>query len=250
MTQGHIRSMTTVCNTLGIKYNRAGLNIGCNCDSMYSVLQGENIMVKQTKTTKKKNVKSRRTDAIAAGVERLYAKSAPLLIAEALLLGVTAILMAFWPVAILTVLTFVIGAGLILFGLYRTIAGFVVPREYGGGWFDVLFGLINVILGVLFCVYPVSSIIGLAYVFIILFIFKALRILIFSINMARVRFGHYVIDLIISIALVALAFALLFWPMAGAVAIVYYLAISMLLYAAADVYMYIELLKLRKKLNS
>lgn len=197
---------------------------------------------------KTKTVKARRahSDPMAASVQRLYDKSAPLLICEALLFGLAAVLMLIKPVAILTALTFVIGIALILFGLYRTIAGFVVSRNIGGGWVDVLFGLVNVILGVLFCVYPAGSMISVVYIFVVLFLFKALRALIFAINMARAKFGHYVFDLIMAIILVALAVFLLFYPVAGAVAMIYYLAITLLLYAAADIYMYVELLRLKK----
>ena len=150
------------------------------------------------------------------------------------------------PVAILTALTLVIGIALILFGLYRTIAGFVVSRDVGGGWVDVLFGLVNIVLGVLFCIYPVGSIISLIYIFIVLFLFKSLRALIFSVNMIRAKFGHYWFDLIMSVILIALAIFLMVYPMAGAVVMVYYLAAVLLLYAAADVYMYIEILRLKK----
>lgn len=187
-----------------------------------------------------------RLNPVAVSVKRLYNKSAPLLICEALLFGIAAILMVFKPVAILTALTFVIGVALVLFGLYRTISGFVVSRDMGGGWFDVLFGLVNVVLGVLFCIYPVGSIISLVYIFVVLFLFKALRALVFSINMIRAKFGHYWFDLVMSIILIALAIFLMAYPMAGAVVMIYYLAITLLLYAAADVYMYIEVLKLKK----
>ncbi len=195
-----------------------------------------------------KNSRARRSrvNPVAASVKRLYNKSAPLLICEALLFGIAAILMVVKPVAILTALTLVIGIALVLFGLYRTVAGFVVSRDAGGGWVDVLFGLVNIVLGVLFCIYPVGSVISLIYIFIVLFLFKALRALIFSINMIRAKFGHYWFDLIMSIILIALAIFLMVYPMAGAVVMIYYLAITLLLYAAADVYMYIEILRLKK----
>lgn len=192
-----------------------------------------------------KNTRCKTCAATATSVERLYNKSAPLLLGEALLLGGIALFMAFRPSVVLETLMFILGCGLILFGLYRTVAGFVISRPYGGGWVDVVFGLVNVVLGVLFLVYPAGSVIALLYIFLILFLFKALRSLVFAINMARARFGHWVFDLIVALALCALAIALLFWPMAGAVAIVYYLAITMLFYAAADVYMFIELRQLK-----
>ena len=88
--------------------------------------------------------------------------------------------------------------------------------------------------------------IALLYVFLILFLFKAFRALVFAINMARARFGHWGFDLVVALILCALAIALLFWPLSGAVAIVYYLAITMLFYAAADIYMFIELRQLKQ----
>jgi len=209
----------------------------------------------KVKSEQTKKIKSRRAtraenyNPIAASVKRLYNKSAPLLICEALLFGVVAVLMVIKPVAILTALTLVIGIALILFGLYRTVAGFVISRDMGGGWFDVLFGLLTVVLGVLFCIYPVGSVISMVYIFVVLFALRAVLSLIFSINMIRAKFGHYWFDLIMSIILIALAVLLMVYPMAGAVVMVYYLAVTLLLYAAADVYMYIEILRLKKLTN-
>lgn len=208
-------------------------------------VEGGNKMPK-VKNTKAKTDKSSKDVLVKASVKRLYNQSAPLLICEALLFGIAAIFMVIKPVAILTALTFVIGIALVLFGLYRTIAGFIVSHDIGGGWFDVVFGLVNVVLGVLFCIYPVGSVISLVYVFVLLFLFKSLRALIFSINMIRAKFGHYWFDFVMSIILIALAVFLLVYPVAGAVVMIYYLAITLLLYAAADVYMYIELLRLKK----
>lgn len=197
-------------------------------------------MKKTTKKSRKEN------QSIAAAVRRLYEKSAPLLVCESMLFIVAGVFLLIKPVAILTALTFIIGIGLVLFGLYRTISGFVTSRNIGGGWFDVLFGLVNIVLGVLFCVYPVNSLISVVYIFVILFLFKALRALIFAINMVRARFGHYIFNLIMTIILVALAVALLFFPLAGAIAMVYYMAITLFLYAIADIYMFIELMRLKK----
>ena len=181
---------------------------------------------KQKRTTKQTRTEQVVKNPVAHGVQRLYDRSAPLLLAEALLLLIAGIVMMWRPVGLLTILTLVLGGALILFGLYRTIAGFVASRGYGGGWLDVLFGLINVGVGVLFCAYPLGSMISLVYVFVILFLFKALRTLVFAINMARVRFGHWVFNLVMSVILVGLAILLLFYPTAGAVALVVYLAIT------------------------
>lgn len=197
---------------------------------------------KQRKTNARRN----NSNSIAAAVRRLYDKSAPLLICEGLLFIVAGVFLLIKPVAILTALTFIIGVGLVLFGLYRTISGFVTSHNIGGGWFDVLFGLLNIVLGVLFCVYPVGSLLSIIYIFVMLFVFKAIMALIFAINMARAKFGHYVFNLVMAIILVVLAVALLFFPMAGAVALVYYLAITLFMYALADFYMFAQLTHLKR----
>lgn len=204
-------------------------------------------MVKNVKAKEKKQSKKmQHNDWVRHSVQRMYNKSAPMLIVESILFLVMGILMLVNPVGILTVMTFVFGCVLILIGFYRTVSGFVVSHEYGGGWIDVLFGLINVIIGVLFLVYPLGSMVGLVYVFVVLFVFKALRALIFAINMARAKFGHYVFNLVMAIVFVILSIALLFYPLAGAVAVIIYFAILLLMYALSDLYMYWQLRKLKQ----
>lgn len=202
---------------------------------------------KESKKIKKTKKQKRVADSsVVHGVQRLYDRAAPMLVCEALLLLCAGAIMLWRPVGLLTLLTLVLGGALILFGLYRTIAGFVASRGYGGGWLDVLFGLINIGVGVLFCAYPMGSIVGLSYVFIILFMFKAVRALLFAINMARARFGHWIFNLIMSVILLVMAVILMFFPVAGAVAMVIYLAVMLILYAFADVYMFFELRRLKK----
>lgn len=202
---------------------------------------------KESKKIKKTKKQKRVADSsVVHGVQRLYDRAAPMLICEALLLLCAGAIMLWRPVGLLTLLTLVLGGALILFGLYRTIAGFVASRGYGGGWLDVLFGLINIGVGVLFCAYPMGSMVGLSYVFIILFMFKAVRALLFAINMARARFGHWIFNLIMSVILLVMAVILMFFPVAGAVAMVIYLAVMLILYAFADVYMFFELRRLKK----
>lgn len=199
--------------------------------------------------TNSKIKEHKKTTSIAEFVQRLYNQSAPLLICEALLLVLTAVLLIINPFVFLAALTLIVGICLIAFGLYRTIAGFVSSRGIGGGWLDVLFGIIDIIIGILFCVYPVGSIITFVYIFIILFLFDSLRALVFSINMARAKIGHYVFDIVMSIIMIVLAIMLLFYPRVGAIAMVYYLAITLFLFAIAEIYMFVEFRKVKNKLK-
>lgn len=184
-------------------------------------------------------------DYITNSVQRIYDKSAPMLLTESLLFACVGFAMLFNPMGVLTFITYVLGAALLLFGAYRTIAGFVASHDYGGGWLDVIFGMINILIGVLFFMYPSGSIVGLMYIFILLFMARAISALIFAINMIRIRFGHYFFNLIMAIILVCIATFLIFHPLAGALAVIVTLAVLLLIYAVIDMYMFIQVKKLK-----
>ncbi len=202
-------------------------------------------MAKQIKK-QKSNFKYADENPVAYGVQRLYSRSVPLLLGEALLFIGVGVLMLIKPLDVLMLLTLVLGGGLILSGLYRVIAGFVASYGYGGAWVDVVFGLINIVIGVLFCVYPLGAVISLVYVFVVLFGVKAFRALVFAINMARVRFGNWRLSFIVAMLLVAVTIVLLFYPTAGAIAVVVYLAIMLFMYALFDIYMFWQLRRLKR----
>ena len=197
------------------------------------------------KTTKKQNSA---IDIIKAKVQRLYDKSAPMLLFEAVLFAVFGVFMLVKPVGFLSVITMVFAGMLMLIGFYRVVSGIVASHEYGGGWLDVLFGMLNIIIGVLFFAYPIGSVIGIMYLFVILFIVQSVHSLIFAINLTRARFGHYVLNLVLSLILLAIAISLLFFPLAGAVLGVVMVAILLLVYAVADIYMFIQIYRLQNKL--
>ncbi len=180
---------------------------------------------------------------VAQYVRRLYSRSTTLLLCEAALFAAIGVLMFIKPLWFLATVMFVIGIILAAFGAYRTIVGLAGDGRPGTSrGVDITFGLLNVLIGVLFCVFPFS----IVYMFAILFLAKAIQALVFSINMARARFGHYIFSLIVSVILVAIAVMILVFPAVGAVTMVYYLAISLLLYALADIYMYLELRRMKR----
>ena len=167
---------------------------------------------KSSKPVRAKRVRRAPDNPVVASINRMYHKSAPMLIGEALLFVAAAAVLFIKPVLVLTVFTYIIGAALLIFGLYRMMSGFVATNDNAGG-IDVVFGLINIVLGLLFVVYPSGSLVSVAYIFVVLFFFKALRVLIFSINLARARYGHYWIILAAGLLLFALAVALFFFPL-------------------------------------
>ncbi len=209
-------------------------------------------MVKKSEISNKakKQKKESKVRKGALIVNRVYKNTAPLLIGEAILFVVVAILMMVKPVEIMTAVTFVVGAVLILFGLYRVSMVFASNMGIGIGSFDMFFGLVTLVLGIVFCAYPRGATIGMVYVFVVLFLMNALRLLFFSINMARLGFGQYKIDLIGAVVMILLSVVLLFLPNLAIGVLIWFLAVYLLLYAVADVYMFVKLLRLRIKLGA
>lgn len=209
-------------------------------------------MVKKSEISNKakKQKKESKVRKGALIVNRVYKNTAPLLIGEAILFVVVAILMMVKPVEIMTAVTFVVGAVLILFGLYRVSMVFASNMGIGIGSFDMFFGLVTLVLGIVFCAYPRGATIGMVYVFVVLFLMNAFRLLFFSINMARLGFGQYKVDLIGAVVMILLSVVLIFLPNLAIGVLVWFLAIYLLLYAAADIYMFVKLLRLRIKLGA
>ena len=196
-----------------------------------------------------KKVRSKKQD-LTRLANRVYRNTAPLLLGEALLFVAVAVLLLIRPVEMLSAITFVVGVGLVLFGLYRTSMVFVSNQGFTAGTFDVFFGLVTFVLGVVFCIYPHGATVGVIYIFVVLFMLNALRMLFFSINMARVGFRHSRADIVVSIVFLILSALLLFMPNLAIGVLVWFLAAYMLLYAAADVYMFVKLLRLRRTVRA
>ena len=64
--------------------------------------------------------------------------------------------------------------------------------------------------------------------------------------MARVRFGNWRFNFIVAMLLVVVTIMLLFYPTAGAIAVVVYLAIMLFMYALFDLYMFWQLRRLKR----
>ncbi len=183
-------------------------------------------------------------------IKRIYRNTAPLLVGEALLFIVAGVLMLARPIEFLSVITFIIGAALVVFGLYRVSMVFVSNLGFSIGTYDVFFGLVTLILGVVFCVYPYGAAIGMIYVFVVLFLLNALRMLFFAINMLRIGFGYYRVDLIAAVVMLILSAALLFFPLLAGGVLVGCLAAYLFVYAALDIYMFLKLLNLHHQIRA
>lgn len=196
-----------------------------------------------------KKVRDRKKDLIRLA-KRVYRHTAPLLLGEAILFIAVAVLMMIKPVEILSAVTFIVGAVLVLFGLYRVSMVFVSTQGLTAGTFDVFFGLVTFVLGVVFCIYPYGATVGVIYIFIVMFLMNALRLLFFAVNVARARIGNHTADVLVAIGLVILALSLLFMPNLAIGVLVWFLAIYLLLYAGADIYMFMRLVQLKREIRN
>lgn len=196
-----------------------------------------------------KKVRDRKKDLIRLA-KRVYRHTAPLLLGEAILFIAVAVLMMIKPVEILSAVTFIVGAVLVLFGLYRVSMVFVSTQGLTAGTFDVFFGLVTFVLGVVFCIYPYGATVGVIYIFIVMFLMNALRLLFFAVNVARARIGNHTADVLVAIGLVILALSLLFMPNLAIGVLVWFLAIYLMLYAGADIYMFMRLVQLKREIRN
>ena len=94
---------------------------------------------------------------IRSVARRLYTKSTHVLLGEALVFALVGVLLLFSPVGFLTGIMMVLGGALALFGVFRLVSGIMATREYGGGAMDILFGIMNLVIGLLFFAYPTGS---------------------------------------------------------------------------------------------
>ena len=195
-----------------------------------------------------KKVRDKKKDLIRLA-KRVYRHTAPLLLGEAILFIIVALLMMIKPVEILSMVTFIVGAVLVIFGLYRTSMVFVSTQGLTAGTFDVFFGLVTFVLGVIFCIYPYGATVGVIYIFVVMFLMNALRLLFFAVNVARARIGHHIADVAVAICLVILALSLLFMPNLAIGVLVWFLAIYLLCYAAADIYMFVRLVQMKRMIR-
>lgn len=196
-----------------------------------------------------KKIRDKKKDLIRLA-KRVYRHTAPLLLGEALLFIVMAVLMMVRPVEILSAITFVVGVMLVVFGLYRTSMVFVSSQGFTAGTSDVVVGLATFVLGIVFCIYPYGATVGVIYIFVVMFLMNALRMLFFALNVARARVERRVLDIVISGALCVLALGLLFMPNVAIGVLVWFLAIYMLVYAGADIYMFMRLRHLNRTIRN
>ena len=183
-------------------------------------------------------------------VQKVYSKSAPLLLLESVLFVIAAVLIFVRPLQILATLMLVFGIVLGVIGIYQLFVGFFGGNRENSSekTLSLIFGTINIALGLVFFFQPVGSMFVMVYIFALLFLIKAIRTFILSLEMFRARAGYYFIDILISVGMAGLALLVLFYPKLGAVSAMYLIAITLLLYAFAGLHMYLELLRLKKKL--
>jgi uncharacterized membrane protein HdeD (DUF308 family) len=176
--------------------------------------------------------------------QKSYNKTSSFLLIEAILFGFAALFIFIKPVQILTSLTFIFGMILTFFGLYQTITG-INEKKASGKNMHLVFGIINLMLGLIFFIAPSGAMITIVYMLAIMFFVKAIKSLILSIKLYKAKAGNYKFEVIMSSIMVFLSSFVLFFPRFGIVTFMYYIGIMLTLYAIADIRMYKNLSNLK-----
>lgn len=207
--------------------------------------KGDKAMVKE-KPIKPTRVKRDQSSLAKQAIKKLYNKSAPMLLFEALLFLAASIFIFVKPVPVMATITVVFGIVLGFIGLYQLFVGFFGEQnEMAGKTMNIILGLVKAGVGAFFFLQPAGSMITVIYIFAILFLIKSIATMVFSLRMFRAKIGS-VMDVVTSVIMVALGILVLFFPTFGIVTAMYFIALVLLFYAIADITMYVKLLKLKK----
>ncbi len=205
-------------------------------------------MVQAKKTGKNSKKPENKKSVTVKKIKGLHKRTASFLLIESILFGLAALFIFVKPVEILTSLAFIFGLVLTVIGLYQSITGiFIKDKNTAGRNLTIAFGIVNVILGLLFLLQPSGALYAIVYAFAILFFVKSIKSLIFSIKLYKEKIGNYVIDIVISGVMLFLSSLILFFPELGLITFMYYIGIMFSVYAIADAHMYMEFLKLKEK---
>ena len=123
------------------------------CSKCVNMMKKMGIWGSVMNDTKKTKIRDKKQE-LTRLADRVYRNTVPLLLTEAALFAIIGLVMMIKPVDVLTAITFVVGAVLVLLGLYRVSMVFVSNQGITAGTFDVFFGLVTFILGVVFCIFP------------------------------------------------------------------------------------------------
>lgn len=201
--------------------------------------------IKLKKKSAVSGVNKNNKDNLLVWLGRLYINTIPLQVAEGFLLLLVATFIFVNPSLMVVYFSVIIGLGLLLFGLFRVCISFIKSKNKSGGLFDLFLGLINLMFGIVFCVYPRGATVGLVDVFSVLFVFKSLCFVIFSCCLARAKFGWYRFSMMFSLLMLMMSVVLFKFSFSS----MYCLALFMLIYAIGNVYMFFELLRLRRRIG-
>ena len=180
--------------------------------------------------------------------DKFHKKTESFLLMESILFGLAALLIFIKPITILTSLAFIFGIFLAIIGLYQISSGFKSNnKNNSANNLTIAFGIMNLVLGLVFLLQPSGALYTIIYVFAILFFIKSIKFFIFSLKLYKAKSGKHLIDIIISGIMLLLSVVVLFFPEISLVTFMYYIGFMFLVYAVSDARMYAAFMKIKNK---
>lgn len=196
----------------------------------------------------KKNNQSPMAAAKKEAKTWLSGQGAILLIEGFLLLAVS-VFMFMKPVSSMTILVSTFGIVMTAFGLYLIIKTILNKNVIFGITVNILLGVSNLIFGIFLLMNPTLSFTALVFIAALAFIVRSIYLLVVSIKLSSVDSKGGIYGIILAIMSLVLSLFIMFYPMDGAIAVLYYLAICLIFYAITNFVLFFKILGVQKRLN-
>lgn len=190
---------------------------------------------------------TRESGAIAF-FKKMISKHSNILIAEGILFMLLAVLMIANPTKTLFIIIAMLGVIVTVFGVYYLVRTLVNKNSVLSAVLDIIFSLINILLGIVLIVYPQLSFSVFITFLAIVFLVRGIYFFVMSIDLFRYDTSSGIIGIVVSLLSILLFAFVIFYPIAAAYAATFYIAISLIVYGLTNFVLAYRARKIRQAL--
>lgn len=174
--------------------------------------------------------KQKKTSAL----KKLISKHTNIFIIEGMLFFLLAIMMMVRPTQTLYFIVATLGIVITVFGVFYLVRTLTNKNYDSTSVMDVIFSVINIILGVILIIYPQISFSVFITFLAIIFLVRGIYFLLMSVDLLKYDTIIGITGIIVSLLSLLLFGFVIFYPIAAAYAATYYIAICLIVYAITD----------------